>query len=77
MGGGPGAYRIVGFAPDGAHLIGYDSSGEAGFADSIVSLDLAQRAVVLTPLTAFPARMASNGTTSRLLDRINDATATR
>ena len=30
--------------------------------------------VVFTPLTAFPAGMASNGTTSRLLDRINDAT---
>jgi hypothetical protein len=74
VGGGPGAYRIVGFALDGARLIGYDSSGEAGFADSIVSLDLAHGPVVFTPLTAFPVGMASNGTTSRLLDRINDAT---
>jgi hypothetical protein len=71
---GANAYRLLGFGPDGAHLIGYETSGEAGFTDKPVSLDLAHGAVVLTPLDGFPAGLQSNGTTSPLLGRINPVT---
>jgi hypothetical protein len=69
---GPGAYRLIGFAPDGTRLVGYDSTAEAGFADKPVALDLASGAVA--DIARFPSGMASNGTTQEQIDRINDAT---
>jgi hypothetical protein len=68
---GANAYRVIGFAPDDAHLIGYETSGEAAFTDKPVSLDLAHGVVQFMPLDVFPAGMASNATTSWQLDRIN------
>jgi hypothetical protein len=68
------AYRLIGFTRDGAHLVGYQSDGEAGFADHPVSLDVTPPGAAPARLDAFPAGMASNATTTRILDRINDRT---
>jgi hypothetical protein len=71
---GGNAYRLLGFAPDGAHLIGYETSGEAAFTNKPVSLDLAHGTIAFTPIDQFPAGMQSNGTTAWMLNRINPAT---
>lgn len=64
------AFRLIGFSADAAQLIGYETSGEAGFADKPVAMDLATGAIA--PIAEFPAGMTSNATTD--LDRINPAT---
>ena len=57
---GDNAYRLLGFAPDDAHLIGYESSGEADFWDKPAALDLARGTIA--PIDVFPSGMQSNTT---------------